>query len=67
MPAIEKPKLSRADKEHAKYPYLLKGVEIERVNQVWGTDMTYIPTRSGYVYLVAIMDWHSRYVVSWEV
>jgi putative transposase len=62
-----KPKLSRADKEHAKYPYLLKGVDIERVNQVWGTDITYIPTRSGYVYLVAIMDWYSRYVVSWEV
>ena len=62
-----KPKLSRADKENAKYPYLLKGAEIERNNQVWGTDITYIPTRRGYVYLVAIMDWHSRYVVSWEV
>jgi putative transposase len=44
-----KPKLSRSDKEHAKYPYLLKGVEIERINQVWGTDITYIPTRRGYV------------------
>jgi putative transposase len=62
-----KPKLSRATKEHVKYPYLLKGVEIERTNQVWGTDITYIPTRKGHVYLVAIMDWYSRYVVSWEV
>jgi putative transposase len=62
-----KPRLSRSDKEHAKYPYLLKGVEIERVNQVWGTDITYIPTGKGYVYLAAIMDWYSRYVVSWEV
>jgi putative transposase len=62
-----KPKLSRSDKGHVKYPYLLKGVEIERINQVWGTDITYIPTRRGYVYLVAIMDWYSRYVVSWEV
>ena len=62
-----KPKLSRSDKKHAKYPYLLKGVEIERINQVWGTDITYIPTKKGHVYLVAIMDWYSRYVVSWEV
>ena len=62
-----KPKLSCSDKKHAKYPYLLKGVEIERTNQVWGTDITYIPTKKGHVYLVAIMDWYSRYVVSWEV
>jgi putative transposase len=47
-----KPKLSRSDKGYAKYPYLLKGVEIGRVNQVWGTDITYIPTRRGYVYNV---------------
>ena len=62
-----KPKLSRSDKGHVKYPYLLKGVEIERRNQVWGTDITYIPTNKGHVYLVAIMDWYSRYVVSWEI
>jgi len=59
--------LSRQEKAHAKYPYLLKGVKIERINQVWGTDITYIPTRKGYVYLVAIMDWYSRYIVSWEL
>jgi putative transposase len=62
-----KPKLSRSNKEHVKFPYLLKGVEIARVNQVWGTDITYIPTKKGHVYLVAIMDWYSRYVVSWEL
>jgi putative transposase len=62
-----KPKLSRSDKEHVKYPYLLKKVVIERINQVWGTDITYIPTKKGHVYLVAIMDWYSRYVVSWEI
>jgi putative transposase len=62
-----KPKLSRPNKNHVKYPYLLKGVDIERKNQVWGTDITYIPTKKGHVYLVAIMDWYSRYVVSWEV
>lgn len=62
-----KPRLSRSDKEHAKYPYLLKGVIIERPNQVWGSDITYIPTRRGHVYLMAIMDWYSRYVVAWEV
>jgi len=62
-----KPKLSRSDKEHTKYPYLLEGVEIERINQVWGTDITYIPTNKGHVYLVAIIDWYSRYVISWEV
>ena len=62
-----KPKLSHSDKAHPKYPYLLKDEKIERVNQVWGTDITYIPTRKGFVYLTAIMDWHSRYVLAWEV
>ncbi len=62
-----KPRLSIGNHEHCKYPYLLKGLEISRVNQVWGTDITYIPTQKGYVYLVAIIDWHSRYVLSWEV
>jgi putative transposase len=62
-----KPKLSRSDKEHVKYPYLLKGVDIERINQVWGTDITYIQTRKGHVRLAAIMNRHSRYVVFCEV
>lgn len=50
-----------------RYPYLLRGVEIERVNQVWSTDITYIRLLSGFVYLVAVMDWYSRYVLAWEI
>jgi putative transposase len=62
-----KPKLSKGNSESKKYPYLLKGVSIERPNQVWCTDITYIPTKKGFAYLVAIMDWHSRCVLSWEL
>jgi putative transposase len=62
-----KPKLSKGDDEHKKYPYLLRGLSIERPNQVWCSDITYIPTSKGFVYLAAIMDWHSRYVISWEL
>lgn len=60
-------KLSYGNPEHRIYPYLLRGVKIERVNHVWATDITYIPMRRGFLYLVAIMDWYSRYVVSWEL
>ena len=49
------------------YPYLLKGLEINRVNQVWASDITYIPMARGFLYLVAIMDWHSRYVLAWKL
>jgi len=56
-----------AHPDHRVFPYLLKGTDINRVNQVWSTDITYIPMRKGFVYLAAIMDWYSRYVVSWEV
>jgi putative transposase len=52
---------------HKVYPYLLKGLAIERPNQVWCADITYIPMRRGFAYLVAIMDWFSRYVLSWAV
>lgn len=62
-----KPKLSKPDKSHPKYPYLLKGMVIDKPNEVWCTDITYIPTAKGFVYLTAIMDWYSRYVLSWEV
>ena len=62
-----KPRLSLSNKAHRKYPYLLTGVDIERPNQVWATDITYIRMRRGFVYLTAIMDWASRYVLSWEV
>jgi len=61
------PYLSKAVPGHQIYPYLLRGVKIERVNQVWSTDITYIGLVSGFVYLVAIIDWYSRYVLSWEV
>lgn len=62
-----KKKLSRPNKAHAKFPYLLKGLEIKRVNQVWSTDITYIRLKHGYAYLVAVIDWHSRYVLSWRL
>lgn len=62
-----KPKLSQAHPEHRIYPYLLRDVTIERPNQVWSTDITYIRLLHGFVYLVAILDWFSRYVLSWEV
>lgn len=49
------------------YPYLLSGVEISKINQVWSTDITYIPMQKGYMYLVAVIDWFSRYVLSWQL
>ena len=62
-----KPNLSRPAPGHEIYPYLLRGVSIERPNQVWSTDITYIPMRGGFLYLVAVMDWFSRFVLSWEL
>jgi putative transposase len=62
-----KPNLSRPFAGHKKYPYLLNGLAITRPNQVWGTDITYIPLSQGFAYLVAILDWFSRYVVSWTL
>ena len=62
-----KPRLSRQNPEHTVYPYLLKGLTIDRPDQVWCTDITYIPMHRGWVYLVAVMDWFSRYVLAWEV
>ncbi len=62
-----KPKLSQPGEGHKIYPYLLNGVAVTRVNQVWSTDITYIRMAAGFVYLVAVMDWHSRYVLSWEL
>jgi putative transposase len=60
-----KPKLSQPGEGHKIYPYLLKGLKIERCNQVWCTDITYIPMAQGFVYLAAVMDWFSRFVLSW--
>jgi putative transposase len=62
-----KPKLSQPGDGHKVYPYLLRGVEVCRVNQVWSTDITYIRMAQGFVYLVAVMDWFSRYVLSWRL
>lgn len=62
-----KPRTTIPHPEHRKYPYLLRGVEINRVNQAWSTDITYIRLQRGFAYLVAIMDWHSRYVLSWRL
>jgi putative transposase len=59
--------LSPANQAHKVYPYLLRGLVINRPNQVWATEVTYIPMASGFVYLVAIMDWYSRRVLSWRV
>jgi putative transposase len=61
------PNLSKRGKGHKIYPYLLRGLKIERPNQVWGIDITYIRLLKGWMYLVAILDWFSRYVVSWEL
>jgi len=60
-------KTTRPNPQHKVYPYLLRELEIDRVNQVWCTDLTYIPMRKGFLYLVAIMDWHSRKVLSWRL
>lgn len=61
-----KPHLSNPRKDHLVYPYLLKGLTVKQPDQVWATDITYIRLHRGWLYLVAIMDWYSRYVVAWE-
>jgi putative transposase len=62
-----KPKLSVAGRGHRIYPYLLRNVSIERPDQVWSTDITYVPLAQGFMYLAAIIDWFSRYVVAWRL
>jgi putative transposase len=62
-----KPSLSLSAPGHKKYPYLLRNVRVTRVNQVWSTDITYIRLRKGFVYLTAVIDWHSRYVLAWRL
>ena len=61
------PHTSKPAPGHKIYPYLLRGVAIERVNQVWGTDITYIPLQKGFMFLTAVIDWYSRYVLAWEL
>jgi putative transposase len=62
-----KPKLSQANPEHKIFPYLLRNLPIKRCNQVWSTDITYIRMKHGFVYLMAIIDWYSRYVLNWAL
>jgi putative transposase len=62
-----KPRLSIAGRGHRIYPYLLRNVRIERVDQVWSTDITYIPMALGFMYLAAVIDWYSRYVIAWRL
>ena len=62
-----RPNTSKPNPGHKVYPYLLRRLEINRVNQVWATDITYIPMARGFLYLMAIMDWHSRYVLAWRL
>lgn len=63
----KKKKTTFPNKYHKKYPYRLKGLTINRPNQVWCTDITFIPMKKGFIYLVAIMDWHSRKILSWRI
>lgn len=62
-----KPRLSQSDKENRVFPYLLRDAKIIRPDQVWSSDITYIRLRGGFCYLTAVMDWYSRYVLSWEL
>lgn len=64
---VPKPNTSRPSPQNPIYPYLLRGVAIERVNQVWSCDITYIPMPHGFVYLFAVIDWHSRFILAWEL
>lgn len=65
--APKPPATSEPAPEHPRYPYLLRGLSVERVNQVWCADITYVPMAHGFGYLVAIMDWHSRRVLAWRL
>jgi putative transposase len=66
MPIYQKPNTSKAAKGHKIYPYLLRELRVDRPNQVWAADITYLPMRRGFLYLVAIMDWHTRKVLAWR-
>lgn len=63
----QKPNLSKPNLEHKIYPYLLRGKKIDKVNQVWSTDITYVPMKNGFLYLCAVIDWYSRFILSWEI
>ena len=67
VPIYQRPRTTVSNPEHRIWPYLLRGVVIDRPHQVWCTDLTYIPMRRGFLYLVAVMDWATRKVLSWRV
>jgi len=67
MPIYQKPDTSRPAKGHKTYPYLLGGLRVDRPNQVWCADITYLPMRRGFLYLVAVMDWSTRKVLAWRI
>lgn len=67
MPIYQKPNTSKAAKGHKIYPYLLRGLRVDLPNQVWCSDITYLPMRRGFLYLVAVMDWHTRKVLAWRI
>ncbi|MFW8596310.1 IS3 family transposase [Cribrihabitans neustonicus] len=67
MPIYQKPDTSKAAKGHETYPYLLHGLRVTRPNQVWAADITYLPMRNGFLYLVAVIDWHTRKVLAWRI
>jgi putative transposase len=62
-----KRRTTQSSPEHRKYPYLLRNVEVQRCDQVWSADITYVPLARGYLYLAAVLDWHSRYVLAWRL
>jgi putative transposase len=62
-----RPRLSGGDRNHKVYPYLLRDVKVRRVDQVWSTDITYVGLPGGFMYLAAVIDWHSRYVLGWKL
>jgi len=63
----QQPNLSLANATHRVYPYLLRNVLIENINQVWSTDITYVPIKQGFLYVCAVVDWYSRFILSWEI
>ena len=65
--AYPRPRTSIPDRQHKKYPYLLRSLDINRPNQVWAADITYVPMPLGFMYLVAVMDWYSRFVLAWQL
>ena len=67
MPIFQKPDTSRPAKGHKTYPYLLGGLRVDRPNQVWCADITYLPMKRGFLYLIAIMDWRTRKVLAWRI